>query len=48
MADNIRAVQNLKKLTPGEIAEVQKRAVMGMEVQTGPALEYWTTKRPRA
>ncbi len=44
MADNIRAVQNLKKLTPGEIADVQKRAVMGMGVQTGPALEYWKKK----
>jgi predicted aldo/keto reductase-like oxidoreductase len=41
MEDNIRAVQNLRKLTPGEIADVQKRAVVGLGVQTGPALEYW-------
>ena len=44
MADNIRAVQNLRKLTPEEIADVQKRAVVGMGVQTGPALEYWKKK----
>jgi predicted aldo/keto reductase-like oxidoreductase len=41
MEDNIRTVQNLRKLAPEEMAGVRKRAVVGMGVQTGPALEYW-------
>ena len=41
MADNIRAVQNLTKMTPEESADVRKRAVVGAGVYTGPTLEYW-------
>ncbi len=41
MADNIRAVQNFRKLTPEESAEVRKRAIVGAGVYTGTMLEYW-------
>ena len=41
MEDNIRAVRNLRKMTPDEIADVRKRAVVGQGVQTGPTMEYW-------
>jgi uncharacterized protein len=41
MEDNIRAVQNFRKMTPEEIADVRKRAVAGAGVYTGPTLEYW-------
>lgn len=41
MEDNIRAVQDLSKMTPEEIADVRKRAVVGQGVQTGPTMEYW-------
>lgn len=41
MADNIRAVQNIRKMTPEEIADVRQRAVVGLGVHTGPTLEYW-------
>lgn len=41
MADNIRAVQNFRKMTPEESAEVRKRAIVGAGVYTGPTLEYW-------
>jgi len=44
MEDNIRAVQNLKKMTPDEIADVRKRAVVGAGVYTGPTMEYWKKK----
>ncbi len=44
MEDNIRTVQNFKKMTPEEIADVRKRAVIGAGVYTGPALEYWKKK----
>jgi len=44
MEDNIRAVQNLRKMTPDEIADVRKRAVVGAGVYTGPAMEYWKKK----
>lgn len=44
MEDNIRAVHNLKKLTPEEIADVRKRAVVGAGVYTGPTMEYWKKK----
>jgi predicted aldo/keto reductase-like oxidoreductase len=30
MEDNIRTAQNLRKLTPEEMADVRKRAVVGM------------------
>jgi len=39
--DNVRTVQNLRKMTPEEIADVRKRAVVGAGVYTGPAMEYW-------
>lgn len=41
MADNIRAVQNFRKMTPEESAEVRKRAIAGAGVYTGTTLEYW-------
>lgn len=41
MEDNIRTVQNLRKMTPDEIADVRKRAVSGTGVYTGPTMEYW-------
>lgn len=44
MADNIRAVQNFRKMTPEESAEVRKRAVVGAGVYTGMMLEYWKKK----
>ena len=44
MEDNIRTVQNLRKMTPEEIADVRKRAVVGAGVHTGPTMEYW--KKP--
>ena len=44
MEDNIRAVQNLRKMTPEAIADVRKRAVVGAGVYTGPTMEYWKKK----
>jgi predicted aldo/keto reductase-like oxidoreductase len=44
MEDNIRTVQNFRKMTPEEIAGVRKRAVAGAGVYTGPTLEYWKKK----
>jgi predicted aldo/keto reductase-like oxidoreductase len=41
MEDNIRAVQNLRRMTPEEIADVRQRAVVGAGVHTGPTMEYW-------
>jgi hypothetical protein len=40
MEDNIRAVRNFKKMTPEEIADVQKRSVIGSGVYTGVTMEY--------
>ena len=44
MEDNIRAVQNFKKVTPDEMADVRKRAIVGAGVYTGPTMEYWKKK----
>ena len=44
MEDNIRIVQDFKKMTPEEIADVRKRAIAGSRVYTGPTLEYWKKK----
>ena len=44
MEDNIRAVQDFKKMTPETIAEVRKRAIVGSGVYTGPTMEYWKRK----
>lgn len=41
MEDNIRAVTDFKKMTPEEIADVRKRAIVGSGVYTGTTLEYW-------
>ena len=41
MEDNIRTVQNLKKMTPEEMADVRRRAALGAGVYTGTTLEYW-------
>jgi predicted aldo/keto reductase-like oxidoreductase len=44
MEDNIRAIQNFRKLTPEEMADVRKRALVGPGVSAGPAMEYWKKK----
>ena len=44
MEDNIRTVQKLVKMTPEEIADVRKRAIVGQGVYTGPTMEYWKKK----
>ena len=44
MEDNIRTVQNFKKMTPEEIADVRRRAIVGSGVYTGPTMEYWKKK----
>ena len=44
MEDNIRAVQNLRKMTLEESADIRKRAVVGMGVYRGTAMEYWKKK----
>ena len=44
MEDNIRAVQNFKKMTPEEIADVQKRSIIGSGVYAGATMEYWKKK----
>jgi len=44
MEDNIRAVQNLRKLTPEETVAVRERAVAGLGGQTGHVMEYWKKK----
>jgi predicted aldo/keto reductase-like oxidoreductase len=41
MADNVRTAQSFEKMTPDEIADVRRRAVVGAGVYTGPTLEYW-------
>jgi len=44
MEDNIRAVQDFRRMTPEEIADVRKRALLGLGVFSGPTLEYWKRK----
>jgi len=44
MADNVRAVRNLRKMTAEESADVRRRAVAGAGVYTGTMLEYWKKK----
>jgi uncharacterized protein len=44
MEDNIRTVQNFKKMTPEEIADVQKRSIVGAGVYAGVTMEYWKKK----
>ncbi len=44
MEDNIRTVQNFKKMAPEEIADVRQRAIVGAGVYSGPTLEYWKKK----
>ncbi|HEX4949724.1 MAG TPA: aldo/keto reductase [Blastocatellia bacterium] len=44
MEDNIRTVQHFKKMTPEEIADVQKRSLLGQGVYAGAKMEYW--KKP--
>lgn len=44
MEDNIRTVRNFKPFTAEEMLAVQKRAVVGQGVYTGPTLEYWKRK----
>jgi hypothetical protein len=40
-ADSFLAVQNFRKMTPEESAEVRNRAIVGAGVCTGSMLEYW-------
>lgn len=35
------SVQDFKKMTPEEMEDVRKRALVGAGVQTGAGLEYW-------
>ena len=44
MEDNIRAVQKFRKLSPDEIADIRKRAIVGAGVYSGPTMEYWKRK----
>jgi predicted aldo/keto reductase-like oxidoreductase len=44
LEDNIRAVRNFRKMTPEEIADVRKRAIVGAGVYSGPTMEYWKRK----
>ncbi len=44
MEDNIRTVQNFKKMTPEEIVDAQKRSVIGTGVYAGVTMEYWKRK----
>jgi aryl-alcohol dehydrogenase-like predicted oxidoreductase len=44
MEDNIRTVQNFRKMTVEQIADVRKRAIVGSGVYTGSTLEYWKKK----
>jgi len=44
MEDNIRAVQNFKKMTNEEMADVRKRALVGSGVYAGTTMEYWKKK----
>ena len=44
MEDNIRTVQNFKKMTPEEIADAQKRSIVGSGVYAGVTMEYWKKK----
>ena len=44
MEDNIRTVQNFRKMTAEQIADVRKRAIVGSGVYTGSTLEYWKKK----
>jgi aryl-alcohol dehydrogenase-like predicted oxidoreductase len=41
MEDNIRTVRSFKAMTNEQMVDVQKRAVVGLGVYTGPTLEYW-------
>jgi uncharacterized protein len=41
MEDNLRAVQNFKKMTAEEIVDVQKRSLIGQGVYAGAKMEYW-------
>lgn len=44
MEDNIRTIRNFTRMTPQEVAEVRKRAVVGAGVHTGPTMDYWKKK----
>jgi predicted aldo/keto reductase-like oxidoreductase len=44
MEDNIRAVQDFRKMAPEECVTVRKRAITGAGVYTGTTLEYWKKK----
>jgi aryl-alcohol dehydrogenase-like predicted oxidoreductase len=44
MEDNVRTLQSFKALSATEMADVQKRAIVGQGVYTGPTMEYWKKK----
>ena len=48
MEDNVRTVQSFKKMSPEEMADVRKRAVIGQGVYTGTTMEYWKKPAVRA
>ena len=48
MEDNIRTAQNFKPFSKEEMASLQKRAVVGQGVYTGPTMEYWKRKNVNA
>ena len=48
MEDNVRTVQSFKKMSPEEMADVRKRAVIGQGVYIGSTMEYWKKPAERA
>lgn len=44
MEDNIRTAQSFKPLSPAEMDELRRRAIIGQGVYKGPTMEYW--KKP--
>jgi uncharacterized protein len=44
MEDNIRVVQNFRRMPPDEVADVRQRAVAGLGMHVGPTMEYWKKK----
>lgn len=44
MEDNVRVAQTFRAMTTEEMADVQKRAIVGQGVYTGTTMEYWKKK----
>ncbi len=45
MQDNIRALENFRRMPADQMEQVRTRAVSGAGVYTGPVLEYWKKKQ---